>query len=124
MRKAVLILSLVAFTLTSCGSKKKIAELEIEKQFDLSLSYTGSDWMTAFEKNISELIASDMAKLIQLLYRLDVDENTLRETLNDNPAVDAAKIVADMIMERQLQKIRTRKLYKKDISESDEFEKW
>ena len=73
---------------------------------------------------INELINKDFHTLIQLLYRIDVDEKKINHYLDLNKNVDAASILADMIIERQLQKIKSKKNFdKKSDHESDE-EKW
>ena len=73
---------------------------------------------------INELILKDFHALVQLLYRIDVNENKIRAYLEENKKEDSASILADMIIERQLQKIESRKNFnKKNDHESDE-EKW
>ena len=81
------------------------------------------DIRNMLQSEISRLIMEDFEKLVQLLYRIDVSENKLRQTLSENPATDAATIIADLIIERQIQKLRTRKnqLDRPDIPED---EKW
>lgn len=61
---------------------------------------------------INELINYDFHGLTQLLYRIDVNEVKLKELLKENKETEAAPIVADMIIARQLQKIETRKQFK------------
>jgi len=73
---------------------------------------------------INELINSDFHSLIQLLYRIDVSEKKIRSFLDQNTESDSATILADLIIERQLQKAESRKYFShKNQPESDE-EKW
>lgn len=72
---------------------------------------------------INELINKDFQALIQLLYRIDVDEKKIRHSLDENTYSDSAAILADLIIERQLQKIKSKKHFGKKNHESDE-EKW
>jgi len=58
---------------------------------------------------INPLITNNFNKLISILYRLDINETKLMQLLHDNPAEDAGMIIADLIIERQLQKIKSRK---------------
>ncbi|MGH2563649.1 MAG: hypothetical protein ACRDE5_03990 [Ginsengibacter sp.] len=60
---------------------------------------------------INDLINKDFSTLVQLLYRIDVNEKKLKERLKQNEKSDAALIIADLIIERQLQKIATKKQY-------------
>jgi len=61
--------------------------------------------------------------LLQLLYRIDVDEKKIRYYLEENRNEDSASVLADMIIKRQLQKIESRKDFSQKYNESDE-EKW
>lgn len=73
---------------------------------------------------ITEMILSDFDKLVMLLYRLDINETKLRKILNENPSNDAGNMMADLIIERQFQKIKSRQQFnQRDNNISDE-EKW
>ena len=75
-------------------------------------------------EEINELIKNDFNHLVQILYRIDVNETRLKQVLNSNPNEDAGKIIAALIIERQLQKIKSRQEFtQKDNDFSDE-EKW
>lgn len=77
------------------------------------------DQFTDFIRN---LVLNDFEKLINLLYRIDVDESKLRQVLSANENEDAAKTIAAMIIERQLQKIQWKRSMQPG-GESNE-EKW
>lgn len=73
---------------------------------------------------INELILSDFATLVRLLYRIDVPETRLKQLLREHPESDAALVIARLIVERQEQKIKTRQAYsrrKEDIPEEDRW---
>lgn len=72
---------------------------------------------------INQLIASDFSLLISLLYRIDVSEPKLRKLLKDSATADAGKIIASLMIERQLAKIHSRKTIVPDNKLSDE-ERW
>ena len=61
---------------------------------------------------INHLIQNDFQKLVFLLYKIDVDEAKLKRILKENAGKDTAEIIAQLIIERELQKIETRKLFK------------
>jgi hypothetical protein len=74
--------------------------------------------------HVNDLIDHDFNKLVNLLYRIDVNESKLRQMLNDN-AHDAGRIIAGLIIERQLQKIAFRESFRSNNeSNIDEKEKW
>ena len=72
---------------------------------------------------INHLINQDFQQLVMLLYRIDVSENKLRGLLNNKPTEDAGKMIAELIIERQLQKIKTRQAFKSNERDSSE-ERW
>ena len=61
---------------------------------------------------INWLIQNDFQKLVNLLYKVDIQENKLRSVLRDNPDENAAELIAQLMIERQMQKIKTRQDYK------------
>ncbi len=71
-------------------------------------------------KAINYLIETDFYALIQLLYRIDINENKLKETLRNNTDKNAGDIIADMIIERQQQKQVLRNMFKQQNKPSDE----
>lgn len=72
---------------------------------------------------INDLINHDFEKLIYYLYRIDVDENKMRSLLTAREGENAAGLIADLIIERQLQKIESRKENTPSENIPDE-EKW
>lgn len=60
---------------------------------------------------INDLIQHDFQKLVLILYKVDVDENKLKNILKDEAGKDAADIIAVLIIEREKQKIETRKRF-------------
>ena len=74
--------------------------------------------------HINDLIETNFNKLVNLLYRIDINESKLRQMLNEN-SHDAGKIIAGLIIERQLQKIASRERFRDSTENSiDEKEKW
>jgi len=72
---------------------------------------------------VNDLVETDFNQLIQLLYRVDVNENKLKKLLSDNPHTDAAVLITDLLIERQLEKMRLRASSKNQDDIADE-EKW
>ena len=73
---------------------------------------------------VNELIEKDFHQLISLLYRMDVSEPKLRALLKDNPGSDAGLLIAKLMVERQVQKIRSRQQYRQRDNDIDEKESW
>jgi hypothetical protein len=72
----------------------------------------------AFHKDLSQIIRSllykDYNRLINILYRMDVNEKKYIQLFKDLPSDKIAEALADLIIERALQKAETRKKYKND----------
>jgi hypothetical protein len=56
------------------------------------------------EAYVNELIQHDFSKLVDLLYRVDVNEKKLKELLAQRQDTSSAALIADLLIERQLQK--------------------
>lgn len=101
------------------------AILEASKAFGLSLRE--DQYAMAREilvSRINELLDVHFDQLVTILYRLDIYENKLRLLLQQHKEKDAAAIIADLVIERQLQKIKSRAQYGKRDENIDENEKW
>ena len=75
-------------------------------------------------EKINELIVHDFQKLISILYRLDISEEKLKNWLKGNPHSNAGVIIADLIIERELQKIKSREQFKRRDDDINEEDKW
>ena len=85
----------------------------INKQIDTNLTENISrhelqQKLTVF---INDLILNDFQKLISILYKVDVGEQKLKRILKENAGTDAGEIIANLIIEREIQKIETRKQF-------------
>src|SRR4051812_27916418 len=97
--------------------------MEITKQIDDSFELNESLFPTTSNNEekfrairkilitrIDELLHHDIGKLKWILYRIDVSEKKLYETLQSSES-DAATIMADLIIERQIEKAESRKKF-------------
>lgn len=62
-------------------------------------------------EQVAELIDRDFEHLLRVLYLIDVDERRVRSLVEQQEGERAADIIADLILERQAEKIRSRKKY-------------
>lgn len=99
--------------------------LEVSRQLDLQpVAGSYDELFSQLSKAVNELLNTNFDRLISILYRLDVNENKLRSLLNANPAEDAGKLIARLMIERQAEKIASRKKYKSPPPDGGENEKW
>ena len=94
------------------------------------LAIQASDTMSEEEivkivkQKVNELLQTDFNALLTLLYRIDVNEEKLKWLLETNRDKDAADIISGLIIERQLQKIKSRKAFKTNSNNISEEDKW
>jgi hypothetical protein len=95
--------------------------------YDLNTSYgldlreapTVDALETILAERIGILINTDFSALVQLLYRVDVGETRLRQLLQENRTTDAGRLIARLVLERQWQKIETRREFSRGKTEGD-----
>lgn len=63
---------------------------------------------------IAHLLQNNFEKLLQAMYRLDVYESKFHRVMNDIPAEEIPFALADLVIEREMQKVRTRIMYKRN----------
>ena len=74
---------------------------------------------------INHLLVNDFASLVQILYRIDIDENKLKERLKQQNSEPAATVIADMMLKRVANTIETKKHFSNlSSNELDEDLKW
>lgn len=73
---------------------------------------------------VNGLIQTDFNRLVTILYRMDISEKKLRQLVQDSPERDAGLIIAELMVEREAQKILSRKQFRRHEEDIDENEKW
>ena len=64
-------------------------------------------------KRITELMDTNYEKLLNILYRIDINENKLNELFGSKNREYIPSRLAELIIERQVQKINFRNMYRK-----------
>lgn len=99
-----------------------LSELSNKLEIDLPEKRSLEELKVFLSGYIDHLISNNPDKLVSILSRVDVSEKVLKANLQ-NQEENASSIMAQMIIERQIEKIKTRERYRSndDISED---EKW
>jgi hypothetical protein len=92
--------------------RELIIELNRSWELDLTEGLSADELEMLLAGKLNALIQSDFSALVRLLYRIDINESRLRNLLTGNEREDAGKIIAKLIVERQWQKILSRRQYK------------
>ena len=88
------------------------------------LSATEQNMMLLLEQKINDLIVNNFNRLIYLLYRADINEAKLYHLLAQHKKENASKIIAALFVQRQIEKLEARAMYKiNNVPDSDE-ERW
>jgi len=96
-----------------------IQDLNRSYELELAEHLTLDQLEALLAEKINSLIRDDFNALVQWLYRVDVNEGKLKQLLAENTGEDAGKIIARLVMERQWQKIETRRKYSRDPLEGE-----
>jgi hypothetical protein len=97
-----------------------LQELSIEPKNN----FTIDELAEKLAAHINDLINNNFQELVALLYRIDVNETKLRNVLKENMNEGAGKIIAHLIIERQLQKIKSRNTFKANNNNESDEERW
>ena len=101
-----------------------VKEINQHISIDLQLEISLDDLQLQLSEYINYLIKKDFQKLVFLLYRIDVSEQKLKQLLQQYPQQEAGKIIAGLIIERQSQKIISRKNFTNQNKPFSDEEKW
>lgn len=99
-----------------------VSQLSQSLEIDLHEKRSIEELKLALSYYINDLITHDLNKLMSLLYRIDVSEKVLKVNLQEQKD-DAGVIIAELIIDRQLQKTKTR-IESKPNDDIPENEKW
>ncbi len=85
--------------------------------------------MVLFKKDLSEkindLLINSFASLVQILYRIDIDESQLKAELLQRKEEQASDVIADIMIQRIQNTIATKKQFKQNNSSIiDDSLKW
>lgn len=85
------------------------ASLREKLDIDIPEGYSEEEIKLMLEKRLGQLLERNPEEFFQLLYRIDIPERSLQTVLQQE---DALTVLAGMVYQRQLQKVKTRLFYK------------
>jgi hypothetical protein len=103
---------------------------ELVQQVNKELAITISEKISLEELHsqlaihINQLILHHFEQLVSLLYRIDVSEAKIKSLLSRQSNENAGNIIATLIIERQVEKIKSRRQFRQQNDDFDEVEKW
>jgi hypothetical protein len=92
---------------------EEMRHLQISQELGLNSAHDQLEILQkALEQKVRELMNGPSAKLMQLLYRIDINEEKARQAFVLRDADLIAKELARLILERMIQKAETRLKYR------------
>lgn len=79
------------------------------------------DLLAAIQDRVAFLLQNDPDLLMSYMYRLDIDEKKINAVLNEGAGHDVVLALADLILQRQKQRLETRKKYTQKPVEGWEY---
>lgn len=61
---------------------------------------------------VKQMMSGNYQRFLNSLYRIDISESKVSKVFADKSIIDKPAAIADLIIERQLQRIRTQRLYR------------
>ncbi|TDO24384.1 hypothetical protein [Pedobacter duraquae] len=83
----------------------------IGRDFELEDNITDEKLRKAMIHAFGWLLDNDISKMMNILYRADVDEEKLKELLINKAELPSAEVIADAYLARQIQKLETWRKY-------------
>jgi hypothetical protein len=98
----------------------------LRQQFEITVSenISFSELETKLAFAVNELLKTNFEKLLFVLYRVDVNEQKLKQTLANHKDTDAGLVIARLLIERQVQKITSRQAFNRPLHNDDAEDKW
>ncbi len=97
----------VSETISRDFAKAGLSEVITSEEFD-----NLSQLKKFLTKKIIELMDTNYEKLINILYRIDINEEKLKNLFASNNREFIPEKLAELIIERQIQKVRIRNMYR------------
>lgn len=94
---------------------KDFALFGLDINFSENVDYSWQEIFVELEKQIRYLLEINSAKILSLLYQIDIPEEKIIEKADLENDRNLSDVVSEMIMERELKKVLTR-LYFKNLT--------
>ncbi|MBB2151290.1 hypothetical protein [Pedobacter gandavensis] len=83
----------------------------VSRDFEVEEVWSEAQIRERLVQAFAYLLDNDISKMMNILYRADVDEEKLKSLLISNSELPSAEVIADAYLRRQKEKIETRKKY-------------
>ena len=87
----------------------RVLGLEVDNPLNLD------ELRQAVKRAIARLISDEFGRLASTMYQLDVDEQQVEAVFASNPAQDLPGALSTLVIDRLVQKLATRRLYRDEV---------
>jgi hypothetical protein len=101
-----------------------IQQINKELAIELAQKISMAQIHQQLSEYVNSLIRNNFQQLVSVLYRIDVSEKKLTTLLQPPQQMQAGNIIATLIIERQIEKIKSRKVFSKQPTNPSDEEKW
>ncbi|MBW8685861.1 hypothetical protein [Chitinophaga rhizophila] len=98
-------------------------QLSTDAGLPLTTGVTYDQFEAALAEKLEQLISNDFQQFVLLLYKVDVSEHAIRQVLEADLSPEIYRKIAALLIERQQEKILSRKQYSQPPPDDGE-EKW
>ncbi len=97
-------------------SEKVLRQIEKDfQQLDLSLDIDSPEIINLMQYHIEQLLHNDYARLMNLLYRIDLSESKMKALKKYDPSMPERDVITFLIIQREMQKVMFREMFKDRI---------
>ena len=107
----------------SASTHMPVVQQTLTELFGLKVHKDKTDFINHLALEINGLILHDFNRLVSILYRIDINEEELKKMLHQYSHLDAGYIIAQLVIDRQIEKAELRRKFRKENDIADE-DKW
>ena len=89
-----------------------VRDLDLQKGEDLLIQENQDEILEKLTEIINILLVKDYHRLVNAMYRLDIDEKLFRDAISGMHSPHVAARLAELVLNREKQKIKMRQKYK------------
>jgi hypothetical protein len=96
-------------------SELVIRDFSLEEKRDALISNDMQEFRGKLRNLINHMLDNDFERLLVAMYRLDINEHRFKMALSDLNTLNVAQDIADLVIEREMQKVLTRRKYRNGV---------
>ena len=91
-----------------------VSDFNLEDKRDSLISNDFEEFREKLQDLINYLLDHDFERLLNAMYRLDINEDKFRKALGNQQSENIARDIAELVIDREMQKVITRRKYREN----------